>query len=460
VGTTVASVTLAPFAHDWIGGDIDGLAQLAGTLYGYAPEVTGVAAALDAQVRRVVDAAGWQGRAASAFMAAWQRDSVTAEAVGLAADQIADIVGWLAVTLSQIEAGLEAAAAQAAAQGVPVGAEGQPPQVCYATPGGAGQVPAQQWLAAYQSYYEQSLRAARGARGLTAGTLAAMTSQITSNASAGPARLAGDGTTVADLLGDLLAGPSAARRENARELSEIEKDVADLKTEGRSVDKVLSDIESSMRKLNAIDAAEIEAKAGETALGKLADARVGDAIDRALNALPGGGAHGRVPDPDADGGLLGSIADVGRDIPVLDVLAAGLGTVLGAYQDTHGARPQSLGVALPEEAGANFGGLAVAAAVADMAGGPAGIAVGTLLPDDIDNTLHEPWSADIHNNGWAKGLAAANGNIAENNLKDVVSTLEDNDALTLEVDETLAHGDIEATRATQRAAESLWHDIL
>jgi uncharacterized protein YukE len=459
MGTTVASVALAPFAHDWIGGDIDGLAELAGALYGYAPQVTSVATALNSQVRRVVDAAGWQGHAASAFTAAWQRDSVAAQAVGLAADQVAGIVGWLAVTLSQIEAGLETAAAQAAVHGVPVGGQGQPPQVCYATPGGAGQAAAQQWLAAYQSYYEQSMQAARGARGLAAGTLAAAVKQITGTASTEPAHLAGDGATVADLLGDLLATPSAARRQDARELAEIEKEVANIKTEGRSAEDVLSDIDSSMRKLDAIDSAEIEAKAGETALGKLADVRVGEAVDRAMSALRGGGAHVKVAEPDADGGLLGRITDVGRDIPVLDVLAASLGTVLGTYQDTHAAQPQSLGVALPEEAGANFGGLAVAAGVAEIAGGPAGIAVGTLLPDDIDNTLHEPWSADIHENGWAKGLVVANGNIAENNAKDVVGTLEDNSALTLKVDEVVATGDIKASEATQRAAEHLWHDI-
>jgi hypothetical protein len=459
MGTTVARVALAPFTRDWVGGDIDGLAQLADTLYGYTPQVTGVATALDAQVRRVVDAAGWQGRAASAFTAAWQRDSVTAQAVGLAADQVAGIVGWLAVALSQLEAGLEAAAAQAAGHGVPIGAEGQPPPVCYAAPGGAGQAVAQQWLSAYQSYYEQSMEAARSARGLASGTLAATVKQITDNASIQPARLAAEGTTAADLLGDLLATPSAARRENARELSEIEKEVASLKTEGRSVDDFLSDLDTSMRKLDAVDAAEIEAQAGETALGKLADVRVGDAVDRAMNALRGGGAHVKVAEPDADGGLLDSITDAGRDIPVVDVLAASLGTVLGTYQDTHAPQAQPLGVALPEEAGANFGGLAVAAGVAEMAGGPAGIAVGTLLPDDIDNTLHEPWSADIHDNGWAKGLVVANGNITENNVKDVVGTLEDNDALALEIDETVVHGDIEATKATQRAAERLWHDV-
>jgi len=58
---------LAPFAHNWIGGDIHGLSAYAGTLYGYVPEITDVATALDGKVKQIVGAAGWQGSAASAF---------------------------------------------------------------------------------------------------------------------------------------------------------------------------------------------------------------------------------------------------------------------------------------------------------------------------------------------------------------------------------------------------------
>jgi hypothetical protein len=31
---------LAPFAYNWVGGDIHGLSAYAGTLYGYAPRIT------------------------------------------------------------------------------------------------------------------------------------------------------------------------------------------------------------------------------------------------------------------------------------------------------------------------------------------------------------------------------------------------------------------------------------
>ena len=53
---------LAPFAYDWIGGDIHGLSAYAGTLYGYVPEINDVATALDGTVKQIVGAAGWQGR--------------------------------------------------------------------------------------------------------------------------------------------------------------------------------------------------------------------------------------------------------------------------------------------------------------------------------------------------------------------------------------------------------------
>jgi hypothetical protein len=463
MGTVIGKVPLAPFAYDWVGGNISGLAQLGDTLYGYAPQVTDVAAALDAQVRRVVDAAGWRGSAASAFSAAWERDSATARAVGLAADQVAGIVGWLAVTLSRIEAGLEQAAAEVAAHGVAVGADGEPAQVCYATPGGAGQASAQQWLAAYQSFYGASMQAAREARETAAGTLAATVRQIAGNVGTRPARLAGDGNTVADLLGDLLAAPSARVRETRQALTAIEGELTKVQESvaaGRSID-LIKDLQAPASELKSESAALRGAEATETGLGKLADARVGDAVDRATNALRGGGAHVKVHEPDSgdDGGLLGDITDVGRDIPVLDVLAASLGTVLGTYQDTQGPQPQSLDTALPEEAGANFGGLAAAAAIAEIAGGPAGIVAGVLLPDDIDNTLHEPWATDVRDNGWAKGLVIANGNISENNVKDLAGSVEDNEALTLKMDKAAFHAAAGAAATTEHAAEQAWDDL-
>src|ERR1700689_1016700 len=66
---------LAPFAYDWVGGDIHGLAALAGTLYGYVPRIEDVISALDRKVSQIVGDAGWQGTAASAFTRNWEQIS-------------------------------------------------------------------------------------------------------------------------------------------------------------------------------------------------------------------------------------------------------------------------------------------------------------------------------------------------------------------------------------------------
>jgi hypothetical protein len=81
-------------------------------------------------------------------------------------------------------------------------------------------------------------------------------------------------------------------------------------------------------------------------------------------------------------------------------------------------------VALTEERVSNFGGLGAAAAITEVAGGPVGMVAGVLLPDSIHNTLHENWAADIHQNGWVKGLVIAQGDIGKNNVEDVVDQVE------------------------------------
>lgn len=211
MGTVTGRVALAPFAHDWIRGDIDGLAQLADTLYGYVPQVGGVAAILTARAWEVVGPAGWQGAAASAFTAAWERDSRITAATGVFADQVAKTVGWLATTLSQIEAGLERGADEASAHGVPISANGAPG---YARPGGAGQPTAQQWLSAYRTFYQECMQAAQTAREEAAGMLLTMDRQIVEGPSSSLADIGGNVNTIADLLYGLLAGKRAPQVED------------------------------------------------------------------------------------------------------------------------------------------------------------------------------------------------------------------------------------------------------
>src|ERR1051326_3892994 len=135
---------LASFSHNWIGGDIHGLSAYAGTLYGYVPEINDVSAALDGKVKQIVGASGWQGSAASAFTKAWDHDAEGATALATVTSSTGNIVDWLAVTLAKIESALEQAADQAAGHGVPIGADGQPPNACLANP------TAEAWRSHYQ----------------------------------------------------------------------------------------------------------------------------------------------------------------------------------------------------------------------------------------------------------------------------------------------------------------------
>jgi len=131
---------LASFAYDWVGGDIHGLSALAGTLYGYVPEVVDVATALSTSVTDVCQDAGWNGAAAEAFETAWNVDSAALIAFGTALEQIGAIVDGLAVALATIEHALEDAADEFRAVGVPVPADGVPPTVSVsgsAAPGSA-----------------------------------------------------------------------------------------------------------------------------------------------------------------------------------------------------------------------------------------------------------------------------------------------------------------------------------
>jgi uncharacterized protein YukE len=166
--------SLAPFSYDWVGGNIHGLSQLAGTLFAYVPEMTGVASALDAQVRRIVGAAGWQGSAASAFSSAWQKDSATARAVALVTEQMGIIVDWLAVHLARIESTLEQAADEARKHGVSIGPGGAPEATCETAEG-------RKWLAAYTKLWRGCMIATGAVRVEAAVGLAGTCQRVTTS---------------------------------------------------------------------------------------------------------------------------------------------------------------------------------------------------------------------------------------------------------------------------------------
>ncbi len=462
--TALSLKPLAPFSHDWVGGNINGLAALAGTLYGYVPKMDAVADALDGQVRQLVNGTGWEGEAASAFTASWSKDSQTARALGLATDQVGGIVDWLAVSLSMLEAELEAAADAAAAHGVTIGPDGAPPEVCFGPPANAKEEEMQEWATWYQQFYQDIIDQAQKARSTAASAFAATGRQIVAPHTSGTKSTgggsngmnAGDDLTVGDLLGDLMAAPAAASRATAAKLASAKSSLGSAKQailklreklgEDTVVpDDLLGDVKSSLSSVvsdsRALQAAQkINNKAFE-----VLDVRVGDVttfVNERLAQLQKGGEE-RTSDTTADGGastadgaddgadgVLAKLSEFGKDIPVLDVLAAAGGTYLGVKGAM--ADGQSLDVALPEQAGANIaslaagafvggtvsgalagtsvvsglavGGLAVGGAVAAAGGVLAGGIVAVGVGDFATHLFQENWGGDIHNYGVVDGV--------------------------------------------------------
>ena len=451
-----------------------------------------VADALDGQVHQLVNAAGWQGAAASSFTASWSKDSQTARALGLATDQVGQIVDWLAVSLSTLEAELEAAANAAAVHGVTIGPDGTPPEACFGPPANTSEQEMQEWANWYQQFYTDIMQQAQKARSTAAGALAATGREIVAPTTSGTKSTSdsdgtegmnpGDDLTVGDLLGDLVAAPAAASRVAGDKLADARSSLtsardAILKLQAKLgndtviPDNLLSDIKSSLSTVVSDNRALQAADKINTKVFQALDVRVGDVtkfVNTQLAELRKSGETSvKAAEPDAgaadgadDGAdsVLAKLADFGKDIPVLDVLATATGTYLGVQGAT--ADGQSLAVAIPEQAGANVaslaagalagstvagalagtevvsglavGGLAVGGAVAAAGGVLVGGIVAVGVGDFATHLFQENWGGDIHNYGVVNGVLYGIGDAEVETGKDFAN-------LGKDIGHTVAH---------------------
>lgn len=399
--STKSLLPLAPFAHEWVGGDIHGLAAFAGTLYGYVPEMQDVVTALNKKVGQIATDGGWQGKAASAFTSNWEVISAQVNAVGLVVIQTGSIVDQLAQYLSKVENALESAAGQAAAHGVQIGADGQPPTVCYTNQ------TQEDWRLGYDSFYQQAKADAENARVQAAGSLLKISKAITakpaksggsgSDPSDVPTEI-GEGNTIADLLTDLLASPTAyantvraAVEEATTGLDKAQQAwlVAQKAARGADgrfgvmPDDVKDAFKDAKTELASAEADLTKAESGENAFTKVLGTRLDD--------LPG---LSKLADGFDDASLLSKAFD----LPVVDVVAGGISTYLNAQQDIHSGVPAWL--AYPLETGVTVGSIALAttvggavAGLAIFAGAPvlgvaAGVAAGAVVAYGVGDYVH------------------------------------------------------------------------
>lgn len=420
---------LAGFADTWVGGDIHGLSALAGTLYGYLPAMDEAVTFLDGSVNKIVHDAGWSGDAASAFQAAWGTDSMAIKALESVISSAGDVIDSLAVNLASIESALEEAADLARKAGVAVGADGRPPAAGPAggppTPTG-GAAPDNAAVATeYATTWTQSLQLAEDARVDAATQLQQIYQQIAPPGTSGDPMGTGDKVTVGDYLRGLWGIPSAYSKTVNEQSEKLSKDAATAKdawTKAKNArpnpniampqgaKDALHDARLKLASAQG-DLTAAEKLESHTPLSKVLDVR----LSTAMSLL---GVEAR-----ASGELdfvQKSVKFVG-DVPVLDALAAGAGTYLGAEDDMEKGMPWY--EAVPENALSNVGSLAVGAVAGTAIGGlvaagsfagatVAGVAVGAVaggvicvgVGDLTSNLLHEHWDEDIHKDGVLGGI--------------------------------------------------------
>jgi len=424
---------LAAFAYNWVGGDIHGLSAYSGTLYGYVPEITNVVTALDNRVNRIVGDASWTGTAASAFTKAWERDSSGATALGLVISQTGDIVNGLAVDLAKIEGSLEQAADQTTKAGVPIGADGKPPQECFADAN------KEKWRASYQTFWNDCMLEASNARTQAAGELQQVYGQIKPPAPGDKGLAPGDYNSLADYLRGFWALPTGYRKFIDSKIpgmeTAVKKAITDAREEARLAngrfgpwqDTGIQQFGNAKTELESAKTDLANAATHENLLTKALGFSASD-VPAVADGLKG-----------ADG--LTNLLKAASDIPVIDIAAAGVGTYFGAQQDINEFhRPAA--IAYPAEAASNVAGLAAGAWVGGLAGGAAaagatalgvagapvigvaaGVAAGGIVAIGVGdfghNLIDENWSGDIHQHGVVVGVADGIGDSAVKTGKDI-----------------------------------------
>jgi uncharacterized protein YukE len=426
---------LAPFAHNWVGGDIHGLSAYAGTLYGYAPKINDVATALNSKVSQTVGGASWQGSAATAFSGAWDRDAQGCTALTTMTTATGDVVNWLAVNLSQLESALETAADKTAAHGVTIGPNGEPPQECLAN------ATAESWRAAYQTFYNQAMHDAVNARNEAAGELQNIFNGVT-----GSSLKPGDRTSWNDVLLGFLGAKTRYR-------AWVEGEVESLKNlKNAAAAKAIADARQADGKFGkwspedrqAFDDAKTKFGAGEDQLAgaENAEGMFSKVMGFSANDIP---AVSKALEDSS--GLL----KAGADLPFVDVAAAGAATYFNAQEDIADGIPAY--AAYPSEAagsalslaggyvagdaatgvvagvltdGGALAGLGVGATGVGIVAGGAGVLAGGVVAygvgDFVHNMIDENWAKDIHNDGVVGGVAVGTWHSVENTGKDLAHT--------------------------------------
>ncbi|MEU6540914.1 WXG100 family type VII secretion target [Streptomyces sp. NPDC047000] len=416
----------------WVGGDIGGLRTMADTYRNAKDKLDDVVRPLSQAVETLVTDAAWKGDAAETFRARWSEDALTAGAFANLVHDAGDVLDTLVQALSGCETALQNAESVAVGKGVPMGQKGVPQSFMTADPPSAED---QKTISAFHEYdqvRQEILQTAQHARLVAADGLRALYAQATGTVSTG------DKVTLADYLRGLYAYDAEdARAGGAKARSALD----DAKAEETAAKKALRKERKAFQKAGKRLPKDLPAKgAYRDAVGRVESLEADIArADHGSTALPYDRAL-NVKLTDAAGALragegLEKLPDFLKEIPVLDVAAAGACGLLEASDDHDKGWSWQHAVAV--DGGANVGGLIagtaitaglVAAApfdvpVAVVAGVGGAVVIGAT--GVIDHSLHEHWSEDIHDHGVVGGLLHGSGHVLSQTGDDFVRLKDD-----------------------------------
>ncbi|MFF3659590.1 WXG100 family type VII secretion target [Streptomyces olivochromogenes] len=419
-------------SDSWVGGDIGGLRTMAETYKNAKKKLEDVVHPLSSAVEELVGDANWKGEAAETFRAAWSEDALTAGAFAGLVHDAGDILDTLVGALSACETALQNAEHIAVKKGVPMGARGAPLQFVTSDPPSADE---QRTISAFGEYDEvrtEILHTAQHARLVAADKLRGLYAQVTAAVSPG------DKITLADYLRGLYAydaedarvGGAKARTELDDAKAEEQAAKKELRAErkafqkaGRALPKDLpakSAYRDAMTKVDSLEEDIARADHGSTRLP----------YDRALNVkLTDAAAALRA------GESVDKLPDFLKEVPVLDVAAAGACGILEASDDHD--KGWSWQHSVTVDGGANLAGLAAGTAITAglvaaapfeapaivVAGVGGAVVVGAT--GVIDHAFHEHWSEDIHDHGVVGGVLHGTGHVFTETGHDFVRLKDD-----------------------------------
>ncbi|MET7681244.1 WXG100 family type VII secretion target [Streptomyces sp. NPDC005423] len=416
----------------WVGGDIGGLRTMATTYKNAKDRLDDVVRPLTRAVDSLVDDAGWKGEAAETFRATWTTDALTAGAFADLVHSAGQIIDTLADALSTCETALQNAEHVAIGKGVPMGPMGVVAPIATASPPSAADQKTIAAMNEYDTVRKEVLHTAQQAR-LTAGDqLRALYAQATAPVSTG------DKVTLADYLRglyaydaeDTRATGAKARTEIADAKAEEQAAKKQLRTERKAFQKAGRSLPKDLPAKGAYRDAVAKVRSLEDSIAAADNGSTKLPYDRVLNVKLADAA-----DALRTGESLDKLPDFLKEIPVLDVAAAGACGLLEASDDHDKGWSWQRSVTV--DGGANVAGLVagtaitaglVAAApfdvpIAVVAGVGGAVVIGAT--GVIDHSFHEHWSEDIHDHGVVGGLLTGSGHVFSETGDDFVRLKDD-----------------------------------